>query len=331
MNLIHFSGLHAYDASGRELRAWMEGFAGMPGQGSGSSSTTAMRPTRLRLTLWDESAWTIEGNQARAYLGASVATAGDVNKDGYSDVIVGVYLLTTGRMDEGRAFVFLGSLSGLSATPAWTAESGRTLTYFGWSVATAGDVNGDGYSDVIVGANFYDQRQGRKGAPMSTWDRLGALTSPSMDGRKHQPSAMFGSSVATAGDVNGDGYSDVIIGAESFANGQTQGGTSLCLPGLGLGPCPSAAWTAESDQVNARFGGSVATAGDVNGDGYSDVIVGADSTTTAKRTRAAPTSTSARPRACLLRPPGPPSATNTANSASRSLPRGMSTGTATRT
>src|SRR5207247_2613703 len=104
-------------------------------------------------------AWTASGGQATANFGYSVSTAGDVNGDGYSDVIVGAIYYDNGQMNEGRAFVYLGSASGLGTTPAWTAESDQASAYFGWSVATAGDVNGDGYSDVIVGASYYSNGQ----------------------------------------------------------------------------------------------------------------------------------------------------------------------------
>jgi hypothetical protein len=77
-----------------------------------------------------------------------------VNGDGYADVIVGAPYYDNGETDEGRAYVYHGSSSGLSATANWTAESNQASAYFGYSVSTAGDVNGDGYADVIVGA-FY--------------------------------------------------------------------------------------------------------------------------------------------------------------------------------
>jgi hypothetical protein len=91
-----------------------------------------------------------------------VASAGDVNGDGYSDVIVGAYQFDNGETDEGRAFVYHGSASGLSTTPNWTAESNQAGAFFGASVASAGDVNGDGFSDVIVGAPLFDNGQPMK-------------------------------------------------------------------------------------------------------------------------------------------------------------------------
>src|SRR5206468_1844262 len=108
-------------------------------------------------------AWTAESNQANAQFGSAVATAGDVNGDGYADVIVGASLFDNGETYEGRAFVYLGSASGLVTSPVWTAESDQAGALFGSSVATAGDVNGDGFSDVIVGASSYDNGQTNEG------------------------------------------------------------------------------------------------------------------------------------------------------------------------
>src|SRR5204863_28187 len=94
-----------------------------------------------------------------AYFGGFVATAGDVNGDGYSDIIVGAYGHDGGGgagAYRGRAYVYLGSASAPAATPPWTGSGDENGAYFGFPVATAGDVNGDGYSDVIVGAYVHD-------------------------------------------------------------------------------------------------------------------------------------------------------------------------------
>jgi hypothetical protein len=109
-------------------------------------------------------AWIAEGNQDEAGFGCSVATAGDVNGDGYSDVIVGALQYHNGQELEGAAFVFTGSASGLSTTPAWMAEGDQEGAWFGYSVATAGDVNGDGYSDVIASAIYYSNPEIDEGA-----------------------------------------------------------------------------------------------------------------------------------------------------------------------
>jgi len=79
-----------------------------------------------------------------------VSTAGDVDGDGYGDVIVGAN--SYGENREGRAFAYQGGATGLATTAAWTADGTQTNSRLGRDVGGAGDVNGDGYADVIVGA-----------------------------------------------------------------------------------------------------------------------------------------------------------------------------------
>ncbi len=222
--------------------------------------------------------WTGESNQGWAAFGYSVASAGDVNGDGYADVIVGAYAFDAGQNNEGRAFLFLGSPTGTSATPSWTAEGDQAGAYFGSSVATAGDVNGDGYSDVIVGAYNHDGGETNEGrAYVFLGSPAGPAASPAWTAESNQAGADFGRSVASAGDVNGDGYADVIVGSPLYSNGQTAEGRVFVYLGSPWGVSPAADWTAESNQGWVSLGRSVGTAGDVNGDGYADVIVGAPS------------------------------------------------------
>jgi len=214
-------------------------------------------------------AWHGEGDQLSSSYGVSVASAGDVNGDGYSDVIVGQYLYDNGDTDEGRALLYLGSASGLSTTPVWSVEGNHLVAEVGLSVASAGDVNGDGYADVILN-DFFSTGGGVRafygsptGLPLTpSWSAAGG-------------GGGFGTSVASAGDVNGDGYSDVIVGAPYFTGDQSVEGAALVYLGSPTGLAALPAWTVQGNQTGSYFGFSVASAGDVNRDGYSDVIVGA--------------------------------------------------------
>ncbi|MBV6478441.1 MAG: hypothetical protein HGGPFJEG_01196 [Ignavibacteria bacterium] len=220
--------------------------------------------------------WIATGNQLGVNFGIEVSTAGDVNGDGYSDVIIGAYLFTNGENQEGRAFVFLGSASGLTDSADWTAESNQSDSEFGRDVSTAGDVNGDGYSDVIVGANKFVNdltEEGRVYAYYGSSDGLSDSANWITEG--NQLFARYGTSVSSAGDVNGDGYSDVIVGAPRYTNGQTYEGRAFVYLGSNAGLENTSSWTAESNSEYTNFGYSVSVAGDVNGDGYSDVIIGA--------------------------------------------------------
>jgi hypothetical protein len=226
--------------------------------------------------------WTSESNQAGAYFGWSVSGAGDVNGDGYDDVIIGATDFDNGQTDEGRAFVYYGSTSGLSSSPAWTAESNQADGEFGYSVASAGDVNGDGYDDVIIGAELFDNGHNDEG---QAFVYLGSASGLGPDGtplnadwtaQSDQAGAHFGFSVAGAGDVDGDTFDDVIVGAYHYGNDQSGEGRAYAYLGSASGLATTADWTAEGDQVDALFGVSVGTAGDVNADGYSEVIVGAN-------------------------------------------------------
>jgi len=221
-------------------------------------------------------AWTVESNQDFAQLGWSVASAGDVNGDGFSDVLVGAYQFDNGHDDEGRAFVYLGSASGLATTPAWTAEANQGSAGFAYSVASAGDVNRDGFSDVIVGCYLCDNGQGNEGRAFAyLGSASGLATSAAWTAESNQAGGNFGFSVASAGDVNGDGFSDVIVGADTFDNGHGDEGRAFVFQGSAGGLGTSPLWTAEPNQIAAQFGFSVSSAGDVNADGFSDVVIGA--------------------------------------------------------
>jgi hypothetical protein len=212
--------------------------------------------------------FTATGEDVNNHFGYSVGTAGDVNGDGYDEIIIGAYHY---KEFTGRAYIYAGNAHGLGATPVLTITGDRRNLYFGRSVAAAGDVNGDGYDDVIVAAPAYDNWTGRvyvyAGSPGGLGD------TPIFTASGEGPSNAFGRSVGTAGDVDADGYSDIVIGASGY--GDFKGRIYVYAGSAdGLGAVPR--FTATGEEVNGRFGYSVGTAGDVNGDGYNDLIVGAD-------------------------------------------------------
>ncbi len=274
---IRFDHLSVMDARRRELPAHFERRDERTGERLAIvvDDAGAVYPISIDPIATSPS-WAAQSNQSGAQMGISVSTAGDVNGDGFSDVIVGAYGFDNGQSNEGRAFVYHGSTGGLSLTANWTAESDQADALFGYSVATAGDVNKDGFSDVIVGAYQFDNAQSDEGRAFVYHGSAGGLSpTANWTAESDQASANFGWSVATAGDVNGDGFSDVIVGARHFDNGQTDEGRAFVYHGSASGLNASANWTAEGETADARFGSSVSTAGDVNGDGFGDVIVGA--------------------------------------------------------
>ncbi|MFO0983551.1 MAG: FG-GAP-like repeat-containing protein [Planctomycetota bacterium] len=248
------------------------GFDSLPAIDDGRATIHLGAAAGLRTTP----AWVVAGDQDGAAFGSSVATAGDVNGDGYSDVLVGAPAFDDGESDEGRATLYLGGGGTLSTSASWNVASAQFQGGLGLSVASAGDVNGDGYGDVVVGAPFYDHGEIDEGrAEVYLGSRSGLATVPSWSAEGGQAFAKLGWSVAGAHDVNGDGYSDVIVGAPFYDNGSSDEGRALLFYGSSAGLAPGPGWSVEGNSLVAELGFSVAPAADVNGDGFADVIVGA--------------------------------------------------------
>ncbi|MCI0587992.1 MAG: FG-GAP-like repeat-containing protein [Planctomycetes bacterium] len=205
--------------------------------------------------------WQWDGSAPYDYLGASVAVAGDLDADGFADLLVGVPGSDASSWDAGRAVVF----SGASAAPLFTWSGVATDDAFGFAVAGAGDGDGDGIPDAIVGAPLSDQTSFNAGQARVFSGATGSLR---FDLFGSAPWGQFGFSVAGAGKVDGDGYGDFAVG--SFV------GSPGARVYSGATGAPIFAWPPLSPPTYAPgLGRSLAPAGDVDGDGHDDLIVGA--------------------------------------------------------
>ena len=220
---------------------------------------------------------TFPNPEGAAGSGTAVAGAGDVNGDGFSDLLVGAPQVGVGGYVSGRADLYLGSASGAGASPAWTSAGDQPGAAFGYALAAAGDVNGDGYGDVIIGEPGYDypepiDRINAGKVLVYLGSSSGLSAAPVWESGLVNRFAFLGASVSGAGDVNGDGYDDILMGGFNGFGGEQ--GIARVYLGSPSGPASSPAWTRIGDHLLAHLGTAVAGAGDLNGDGYDDVVIG---------------------------------------------------------
>ena len=254
----------------------------------------------------------LNGIDGYDYSGFSVSSAGDVNGDGYDDLIIGAFGGTpNGVGGAGETYIVYGganapgtggrfNLSTLDGNNGFTLTGIDRYDRSGISVSSAGDVNGDGYDDLIIGAHYADPNgdrgagetyviYGGASAPgtggvldLSDLDGTNGFILNGIDGIDYS-----GRSVSSAGDVNGDGYDDLIIGASSAdPNGDNQAGETYIIYGGASAPGTGGRFNLSmlngtngfiltGIDAGDRSGWSVSSAGDVNGDGYDDLIIGA--------------------------------------------------------
>jgi len=214
----------------------------------------------------------ITGPTADAGFGCSIAPLGDVNMDGYDDIIIGSSYDDIAGIDAGRAYIYFGGPA-MDTTPDLQL-AGQAGSRFGFSVASAGDFNGDGFNDIMVGAPYVEHDGISKGWTyvFGGGDLLYSGTNWPFEGEALND--QFGVSVSSAGDFNGDGYDDILIGAHrNDAAGSDAGRAYVYYGGGAGGTSPDAILTGQA--ASDYFGSSVSPAGDLNGDGYDDLIIGA--------------------------------------------------------
>ncbi|HEV2747626.1 MAG TPA: hypothetical protein VGW34_10050, partial [Allosphingosinicella sp.] len=251
----------------------------------------------------------IHGEGLQDKVGFSVSSAGDINGDGIDDLVVGAMEYSTVYPGFGKAYVIFGK-TGERATlelgGAHTADDfiviggDETIDRLGFSVSDAGDFNGDGFDDIVIGAPHADAAYpstgkayvifGHSGAFADIPD-VGSLPANTMELQGEKQSNLAGHSVSSAGDVNGDGIDDLLVGAPFASIGDPSDpgfvastGTVYVVFGktthsgtFNLADMTAADGFAVHGGGNHQIGSSASGAGDVNGDGFDDIIVGSPS------------------------------------------------------
>ncbi|MFT5036904.1 MAG: hypothetical protein ACI9VM_000472, partial [Candidatus Azotimanducaceae bacterium] len=250
---------------------------------------------------------------ALSELGTSISSAGDINGDGYADIVIGAPRADNLASDDGAAYVVFGSpslrslvgtdfqLSDLDGSNGFTLQ--LNLGFGNWiagtSVSSAGDFNNDGFDDVLIGAPGTGSAIGFAFIVYGKTNRFTAtIDLQALDGTDGVRLAgdlsggKFGTSVATAGDFNGDGYDDIIIGDTLSSNERVAvffgadstvtAGRLSAVSSLGDFLQTGSNWVNLDGIVgitlsNGAFstGQAVSGGGDINNDGYDDVVIGA--------------------------------------------------------
>ncbi len=224
----------------------------------------------------------LSGESVADGAGFSVSGAGDVDGDGYADILVGAYHNDAGGLDAGAAYLLLGPVSGhmdLSYADArFTGE--RPGDSAGVSVSGAGDMDADGFSDLVIAAVGNDSGGDDAGAVYGFFGPVTesmSLAEADFRLRGEASGDSAGCAVSNAGDVDGDGFSDIIVGADYDDSGGENSGAVYLVRGpisgdLGL-------WGADAklfgEEDYDHAGDTISTAGDLDGDGFADLLIGA--------------------------------------------------------
>ncbi|NBB93514.1 MAG: hypothetical protein GVY32_10150 [Gammaproteobacteria bacterium] len=216
----------------------------------------------------------ISAGQAGAFFGRGLAIPGDLDADGFDDLAVGAPEFDGPITNSGRAYLFPGSASGAAASPSWFVDGASLEEQYGFELAGLGDVNGDGLPDLGVTSRDGGSAASDGHAEVFHGNDAGLSTSPSATLELNAFSANTGWSIA-GGDFDGDGYSDVALGSHTYNTVDAPGGVVAIFEGGPGGVETSPADLLNSGVADALFGISAAAGKDLNGDGFDDLLVGA--------------------------------------------------------
>jgi len=231
---------------------------------------------------------TINGTEADAEFGYAVSATGDVNGDGYADVLADAYIAGIGGTRRGAVYLFNGATLTGTKTTADALASFAGVQDDGWlgtALAILPDINGDGYDEAGLSSGELDMdtpASSRGGAYIfSGGPALAgpmALTNAFATIQGAHDGDHLGYSIMGAGDINGDGTPDVIIGVTHYCNGVTNPGAAYIFSGSTLSGAITASAASSLALITGRsdgdeFGSSVDGPGDINGDGRDDIAV----------------------------------------------------------
>ncbi|MFQ5456297.1 MAG: hypothetical protein ACE5EA_08865 [Nitrospirota bacterium] len=215
----------------------------------------------------------IKGEENDDGFGYSISIGGDINNDGYSDIIIGSPFNDANGNNAGRAYIYLGGKT-IDSIPDFIMTGIYKGDQFGYSVSYTGDINRDGFSDILIGAIRGDSVRADFGAAYLYFGGIIMYDEADIIFRGEASSNFFGYRVSTASDLNNDGFDDIIISAPyNDSGGFDTGRAYIYWGGEEMDNVADLIITGLSE--GGLFGYSLSPAGDINGDGYSDLIISA--------------------------------------------------------
>ena len=224
----------------------------------------------------------LSGAVSEDRLGASLSGPGDINGDGLDDLAIGIpYADPGGVTDAGQVHIYLGTESGIAAAPVHVLNGTGSSEWFGFSLSGRGDIDGNERPDLVVGAPGYEGTRGRAHLFLNADNAFAELSNQTVEGSVG--GEYFGFQVAITADTQGDGIPDLAV-SSPYRSSDTAGsaGQVFVYPGTGSGVAIDVSTPISTGLYSSEyFGRTMVAPGDLDGDGFGDLIVGAPNHTRA--------------------------------------------------